>query len=114
MTRPLEGLWDRAGLTDAESGSLYRPLPTGTWDLPDEIELRDGNLKWTAYRWSEVTAGPALLPQFTNLHDADDKQILRFASHWGVLRLCAHNLPQCHPHNESVLPPPGQVTCAGR
>jgi hypothetical protein len=45
-----------------------------------------------------------MLQDFTKLADAEDRQILSYARHWGVLGLCACGLP--HAHNPpSVLFP---------
>jgi len=40
--------------------------------------------------------GRGILDEFIVLGDGDDSAILKYARTWGVLELCAHNLPSCH------------------
>jgi hypothetical protein len=41
-------------------------------------------------------AGCGILDEFIRLCEGSDEEILKYARTWGVLELCAHNLPSCH------------------
>lgn len=53
--------------------------------------------------------GRGILDEFILLCDGDDEAIVQYARTWGVLELCAHNLPSCHEFSLGAplrLPPP--------
>lgn len=53
--------------------------------------------------------GRGILDEFILLCDGDDEVIVQYARTWGVLELCAHNLPSCHEFSLGAplrLPPP--------
>ena len=60
--------------------------------------------------------GRGMLDEFILLCDARDEAILEYAQTWGVLELCAHNLPSCHEFRLGAplrLPPPMSKPSAG-
>jgi hypothetical protein len=89
-------------LTDPYSGSLERELPLGAWLVPPGLDLQDG---WLIYerrpiRMKEqaVIAGikQNFLFDFSELAEADDARILKYARKFGVLGLCQHEKPLGH------------------
>ena len=106
--------WQLAGLPDATTGELHRPLPQGAWLLPQKIGLTGGGLAWQMSSPRYRSSGPSLLREFSRLAGATDEEILRFAGRWGVLELCEHYLPATHSWGEAGPPPSKETLCRPR
>jgi hypothetical protein len=72
-------------------------MPCEAWTAP-HVEVTEGLLRWSIdeRKSRKVAASPTLLDSFLRLHSASDAQIGQFASRWGVLELCEHDLPARH------------------
>ncbi len=71
--------------------------------LPPYIEVWGDYLIWGWGLYGKplerVKAGAKMLEQFVRLSDAPSQSILDFASQWGPLEICEHDLPASHqPH----------------
>lgn len=78
----------------------------------------DGELAREAIltRHQAEQGGRGILDEFIVLCYRDDSAILKYARTWGVLELCAHNLPSCHDFAIGaplLLPPPIAIPSAG-
>src|SRR5215207_8145088 len=111
-TPPLER-YDLAGLTDAETGNIGRPLESRPWPIPPRIELDESG---RFLRWYETVEGvraedeiraldlmawrqPAgdMLRRFAALADSPPQAFCAFARRWGLLIICdRHGLPISH------------------
>lgn len=114
------------------SDRITRPIDLRKrWTYVADVRLQKGHLIWKqappkriGNHWifdGEVArnaivtqhqaeqAGRGILDEFIVLCDGDDDAILKYARTWGVLELCAHNLPSCHEFSIGAplrLPPP--------
>jgi hypothetical protein len=82
-----------------DDGGRISSLMLG-WRRPSEIAIQSGQLVYSA-RSKLVELDPARpldpLRSFTLLaRDMNDRNILRFATRWGVLGICKHGLPSSH------------------
>ena len=91
-----------AGLVD-EEGNFDRPMRADPWDAPgDTIRLREGHLECELLGYLStrlVTPRPPMLEQFIRLSGPSRNQgqaVLRYATRWGLLELCQHQLPMSH------------------
>lgn len=99
MDRGLERLPEYAGLVD-EEGNLDRPLRVDPWFAPGLL-LEDGRLRVDGHRWPgrEIKPGAPMLEDFANLGTTGSdfgQAALKYASRWGLLDLCQHQLPIGH------------------
>ncbi len=85
----------------------------GRWWVPDEIRVEDGELvpalrpdRRHGRQVVQATSGDdenAMLGDFVELVSATEaRAFARYASRWGMLRLCAHGLPATH--DKTTLP----------
>lgn len=82
----------------------FGDMEVGSWDVPDRLEIRDGELHWgTTTRSKSVSRlTNDFLSEFLDLGGLDDdteleSRVLRYARKWGPLHLCeAHGLPETH------------------
>lgn len=86
--------WQRAGLTNLNSGKVETRIPPGRVLVPGSIELEADCLVWhmapDGSQWPrEVRPSDTLLNAFVRLADAPPEGILRFARTHGVLGLDA-------------------------
>jgi hypothetical protein len=71
------------------------------WITPEEVGLGDDS---TDLDVTHASTSPDLLERFVRLKDdLDGIEIERFASKWGVLELCHHQLPKLHEQLPSML-----------
>jgi hypothetical protein len=90
----------QAEIEDPRFG-VDHPIPMGSWMIPATLNHEGGQLR---YQWlhSEMPhlrfaeKGPTMLKRFLALESAEPEQILRYASEFGTLHLCAHGLPNTH------------------
>ncbi len=90
-------------MVDAE-GNLERPLLADEWLAPgSSVGVRDGclDVDWRAFAKAPrvVKAEPPMLERYARLADSEAKAeqaVVRYASRWGMLDLCGHQLPQEH------------------
>jgi hypothetical protein len=108
------------------------------WSYVTDLRLQKGHLIWKqappkrigkhwvfdggvareaiVIRRQAEQGGRGILDEFILLCDGDDKGIVKYAQTWGVLELCAHNLPSCHEFSLGAplrLPPPTPKPRAG-
>jgi hypothetical protein len=85
-----------------ESGTdlLGRTTLAEGWLIPASLRLESGRLIYE--RGSErraakrVNESTEMLEDFLRLSGGTDEEIFRYARRWGILGLCAHNLPASH------------------
>jgi hypothetical protein len=77
-----------------------RPVQSGRWWRPKEIQLHGDHLYWKIDGIEEWTSlSPGLLESFWCLRNASPAEILQFARKHGVLELCEeHGVPASHSH----------------
>jgi len=108
------------------------------WTYVTDVRLQEGQLVWKeappkrignhwifdgeiareaiVARHQAEQGGRGILDEFIMLCDGDYEAILKYAQTWGVLELCAHNLPSCHEFSLGAplrLPPPIRKPHAG-
>lgn len=83
-------------LRDDDSGRQTRPLAARQWAIPAHVELQGERLLWSDEPSRVGRVGPHLLEGFVSLADAPPERILSYATRWGVLELCEHNMPPSH------------------
>ena len=76
--------------------TLDRALADLTLRVPRDIRLEDDLLIWRWDHMTRRTATSELLARFLRLAGASDDDILEFATQWGVLGICEHNMPASH------------------
>lgn len=111
ITRPIDLLrrWTHVADVRLQKGHLVwkeaQPKRIGNhWIFDGEIAR-----KAIVIRHQAEQEGRGILDEFIRLCDGDDQAILEYARTWGVLELCAHNLPSCHEFSIGAplrLPPP--------
>lgn len=114
--------WSLGGLTFEGS-----PVGAVPWDRPSFVEIDGERLRWRYVHFTgdddpeeafPVGFGPivmtdrpvpttvrlGILLEFVDLPRRNAEAISTFASRWGVLHLCRHELPRTHPRTASPLP----------
>ncbi|SRR6266478_4128599 len=94
---------DHAQLSElaTPAGTLDRRVAIHSWFVPGIIRLENENLRWN-YLPESLKSGRQLHPSqgmlegFLELAQAPDRNIARYAKHWGVLGICEHRLPSSH------------------
>lgn len=87
------------GLIEAESGTLGRELPLGSWAVLGSPRIESAQLVWDRGASSTIRVVEArriALDHFVDLADADAAAIAAFAGRWGGLGICEHGLPASH------------------
>jgi hypothetical protein len=71
------------------------------WPVPAKITIEGGALMYRWDEWKPVTAGERTIYDFVGLADLPasefGQRVKEYAERWGVLELCRHELPCCHP-----------------
>jgi hypothetical protein len=79
---------------------------------PPSIELMDDALVWKRMPPDTIGPPPNLFRGFLRLYKTTDNVILEFARRYGVLGLCHHGLPMCHPlRNDAGIIIDGRSYC---
>lgn len=96
----------RAGMTHGERRNLERPIPAGTWIVPNDIRLVGDEEPALEWEWLDSPLGELrmlnddrrVLEDFIDLADdnAPADQFLTFAKRYGPLFLCQHQQPISH------------------
>lgn len=111
LTRPIDLVRNWTYVTDVRlqrNHLVWREaerIQVGDWWVLDGAIARRAIL----IRQDAEKKGRGILDEFLRLCDASDQAILDYARTWGVLELCAHNLPARHEfsiHNALRLPKP--------
>jgi hypothetical protein len=118
ITRPIDLSRRWSYVTDVrlQKGSLIWKQAAPR--LIDNHWLFDGEIAREAIvtRHRAEQDGRGILDEFILLSEAKDEAILTYAQTWGVLELCAHNLPSCHEFRLGAplrLPPLASKPAAG-
>src|SRR5215469_10148972 len=72
-----------------------RSMQAGMSYVPQHMELTQDAILWSG-PLKEVRPGPGMLRDFVALGDASNEKIFQYASRWGVLGICKHNIPASH------------------
>jgi hypothetical protein len=86
---------DYLGESADTEGRLGRPFQYGTWFVPGRAVVEGDDLLWWAGGWKKrPRADEYLLRDFVSIRN--ESAVLKFATKWGPLLLCEHELPRVH------------------
>jgi hypothetical protein len=100
LSQPRDVDFFEAGLLDADTLSVDRPVSALEWQVPTRVWADGKYLLWKANSVRHVRADQGLLEGFLKLADpaTTAEQVVRYANRWGVLGICpVHRSPMGHP-----------------
>lgn len=79
------------------NGAHYLPLLEEKLQVPAHVAIEGDRLTFTFEKKKGCPAAvPSMLSEFIDLADAPVERIARYASRWGILHICEHDLPSSH------------------
>ena len=91
-----------------DTGDIDRLVDGTRWRVPKSVEVKNDRVYWDPDKRGEVGPSKGMLEAFCRLAEAHEKHIRDFAMKYGVLKICAHDLP-CS-HNPQQYLPAGPFT----